>query len=135
MKSICQTLILLLALITGAFAQETVTREIKGKSGQDIRVAIFASVRPDCTPGALPTIRLVRPPEHGKVIVKKVRLSATNIKQCLAIEVPALVAFYKSAADFEGSDSVIFEVRSSQGTTQLQRFSISVSATAPGQKT
>jgi hypothetical protein len=135
MNQLFSTLILSLALITGAYAQEnTVARDIKAKSGQLVRVAIFTSVRPDCTPGALPTIRLVRAPEHGNLTVRKVKLSATNIKQCLAIEVPALVAFYKSAAGFEGSDSAILEVRSAQGTTQLQSFSISVSATASGPK-
>jgi len=136
MKLIWPILILFLGLITAAFSEElSVEREIKGKSGQVIRIAIFTNVSPDCTSGPLPTIRLVRPPEHGKIVVKKGRLSATNIKQCLALEVPALIAFYRSAADFEGGDSAILEIRSSQGVGQLQRFSITVSQTGGGQKT
>lgn len=118
MKQLFSTLIFSLALITGAFAQEnTVACDGKAKSGQVVRVAVFTTVRPDCTAGPLPTTRLVRAPEHGKLAVRKVKLSATNVKQCLAIEVPALAAFYKSAADFEGSDTVILEVRSAQGVT------------------
>ena len=136
MKQLFSTLIFSLALITGAFAQEnTVARDVKAKSGQVVRVAVFTTVRPDCTAGPLPTIRLVRAPEHGKLAVRKVKLSATNVKQCLAIEVPALAAFYKSAAGFEGSDSAILEVRSAQGVTQLQRYTISVSPGVAGQKT
>jgi hypothetical protein len=45
-------------------------------------------VKPNCTSGPLPTIRLIGPPEHGKVSVKKVNVNATNYKQCLALEVP-----------------------------------------------
>jgi hypothetical protein len=135
MKLIWPTLILFLGLITAAFSEElSVEREIKGKSGQNIRIAIFTNVLPDCTSGPLPTIRLVRPPEHGKLIVRKVRLSATNIKQCLALEVPALIAFYRSAADFAGGDSAILEIKSTQGAGQLQRYSITVSQAGPGQK-
>jgi len=135
MKLIWSILILFFGLITAAFSEElSVDREIKGKSGQDVRIAIFTNVRPDCTSGPLPTIRLVRPPEHGKLIVRKVRLSATNIKQCLALEVPALVAFYRSGAGFEGADSAILEIRSLEGVGKLQRFSITVSQAGPGQK-
>ena len=96
-------------------------RATSRQSGQVVRVAVFTTVRPDCTAGPLPTIRLVRAPEHGNLTVRKVKLSATNVKQCLAIEVPALAA-YKSAAGFEGSDPVILEVRSAQGKTQLPAF-------------
>ena len=135
MKLIWPTIIILLGMTTAALSQETfVAREVKGKSGQDIRIAIFTNVRPDCTSGPLPTIRLVRPPEHGKLIVKKVQLSATNMKQCLALEVPALVALYRSTVGFAGDDSASLEIRSSQGAGQLQHFSITVSQTGPGQK-
>jgi hypothetical protein len=139
MKPIGPAVMLLLGLMTAAFAQASVQdpildRAIKGKSGQEIRIAIFANVLPDCTGGPLPTIRLVRPPEHGSFTVKKARLNATNVKQCLALEVPALIAFYRSADDFAGSDSAILEIKSSRGATQLQRYSITVSPAIPAQK-
>jgi hypothetical protein len=135
MKLIWSVFILSFGLMTAAFSEElSVEREIKGRPGQYIRIVIFTNVLPDCTSGPLPTIRLVRPPEHGKLIVRKVRLSATNIKQCLALEVSALIAFYRSAADFSGSDSAVLEIKSTLGTAQLQRYSITVSQTGPAQK-
>ena len=39
------------------------------------------------------------PPAHGVVSVKRAMLKATNVKQCLAIDVPAFVAFYRAAQD------------------------------------
>jgi hypothetical protein len=135
MKAIWLALIFLGGLVTAASSQESgVAREFKGKSGQAIQIAIFTNVLPDCTAGPLPTIRLVYPPEHGKLIVKKARLNVTNFKQCLALEVPALVAFYRSAADFAGRDSAILEVKSPQGTVQSQRYLITVSPSDLGQK-
>jgi len=126
---------MLLGLLTHAVAQiSTTQREVKGKSGQEIRIGIFANVRADCTSGPLPTIRLIQPPVNGKITVRKGRLNATNFKQCLALEVPALIAIYRSAADFEGIDSAIIEVRSSKPATQLQRITVRVSKAAIEQK-
>ena len=135
MKPIWPGLVLLLGLMTAVDAQEpAVQKDIKGKSGQVIRIAVFANVLPDCTGGPLPTVRLVTPPEHGTVVVKKAKLNATNLKQCLALEVPALVAFYKSASGFAGTDTAVLEIKSAQGAGRLQRYSITVSAAIPAQK-
>jgi len=57
----------------------------------------------------------VEPPAHGKVTVKKGNFNATNYKQCLALNVLAYVAFYRSENDFFGSDSVLLEVRYPSG--------------------
>jgi hypothetical protein len=132
MKPIWPALVLLLGLMTAVSAQEAVVqKDIKGKSGQVIRIAVFANVLTDCTGGPLPTVRLVTPPAHGTVIVKKAKLNATNVKQCLALEVPALVAFYKSASDFAGTDTAVLEIKSAQGAGHLQRYSITISPTIP----
>jgi len=127
--------ILTFGLVTTAIAQDAIVqKEVKGKSGQVIRIAVFANVLPDCTGGPLPTVRLVTPPEHGTVIVKKAKLNATNVKQCLALEVPALVAFYKPASDFAGTDTAVLEIKSAQGSGRLQRYSITVIPAIPAQR-
>jgi hypothetical protein len=77
------------------------------------------------------SIQLTSPPENGKVTVKKAKVSATNYKQCLALEVPAFVAFYRSRADFVGVDVLTLEVRSPDGTTQVQRISVTVGTGSP----
>ena len=91
------------AFTTSASAQEqSVSRVASGQPNTDIRVGVYVNVRPDCTSGPLPSIQLTSPPENGKVTVKKAMVTATNHKQCLALEVPAFVAFYRSRADFVG---------------------------------
>ena len=105
----------------------TVESEVKARAGRDTRLQVFLNVRPDCTSGPLPTVRLVTPPANGTVTVRRGKLGATNIKQCLAMEVPALVAIYRSPADFEGSVTIVLEVRPFEGAPQLRRFTVNVS--------
>jgi hypothetical protein len=117
----------------GVLAQvNPVERELKVAPGRDLRVGIFTSIRPDCTSGPLPAIRLASPPAHGTVIVKRGTLKATNFKQCLATEVPAFVAFYRAAQNFNGADVFDLEISFADGRKQIQHFRISVSTDSSG---
>ena len=109
-------------------------RVVKAAPGQNLRVGIYTSIRPDCTSGPLPAIRLARAPAHGAVTVKRAMLKATNIKQCLAIDVPAFVAFYRAAPDFSGADEFDLEVTFANGRKELQHFRVSAAGAASGQK-
>jgi hypothetical protein len=92
------------------------------------------NVRADCTSGPLPTIRLVSPPTSGKVVVKTAKVKATNYKACLALEVPAYIAFYKSAPDFSGADVMSVEVSYPAGRTEIQKITVNVSGAGAQQK-
>jgi hypothetical protein len=152
--------LLLLGLMTGAVAQQAtppqpsqekpqaqekpkaldplqtplIDREVKGRAGRDIRVLVLANPRPDCTSGPLPTVRLVGPPANGKIVVRRGRVRATNVRQCLALELPALVAIYRSAPDFEGSDTVTLEIRPERGKPQIRRITVKVSKVDDGSR-
>jgi hypothetical protein len=109
-------------------------REVRAAPGRDVRVGIYTNVRQDCTSGPLPGIRLATPPAHGVVSVKRGMLKATNFKQCLAAEVPAFVAFYRAAAEFNGNDEFALEITWPQGRKELQHFRVNVSTSpASGQ--
>ena len=116
-----------------AVAQSTATEhQAKGPADKEIQIGAYINIKPDCTSGPLPTIRLVGSPEHGKVSVKKITVSATNYKQCLAVEAPGYVAFYRSAPGFAGTDVVTLEVRFPGGRTELQRITVTVAGTGIG---
>jgi hypothetical protein len=122
--------------ITSASAQaQSVSRTASGAPDTDIRVGVYVNVRPDCTSGPLPSIQLTSPPENGKVNVKKATVTATNYKQCLALQVPAFVAVYRSRADFVGVDTLTLEVRFPGGKTEVQRISVTVGSGSPGRGT
>ena len=70
-----------LCAVNAAGAQTTsLDRDIKATLGREVRVGIYTSMRPDCTAGPLPAIRLSVVPEHGTVTVRRATLKATNVK-------------------------------------------------------
>jgi hypothetical protein len=101
------------------------SRTVTGPAGRDIRIGVFASVRPDCTAGTLPTIRLSEEPKHGKVTVRSGKIRTTNLQKCLAAEVPAFIVIYRSSPDFEGKDEVALDVATGE-KRQIQRITITV---------
>ena len=110
-----------------AYAQDDVVeRQLKAAPGRDVRAGVFTDIRPDCTSGPLPAIRLATPPAHGSVTVRRGTLKATNIKQCLAIEVPAFVAFYRASADYSGADDFELEISSPNGHKRRERVHVTV---------
>ena len=119
-------MVFLLASLEGVCAQALVERAVNALPGRDARVGIYADIRPDCTSGPLPAIRLASAPAHGTVSVKRAMLKATNVKQCLAIDVPAFVAFYRAVPDFSGADAFQLEITFAGGRKEIQNFRVSV---------
>jgi len=105
---------------------QTVERTVKALPNKDTQIGLYINVRPDCTSGPLPTIRLATSPTSGKVVVKSGKVKATNYKACLALEVPAYIAFYKSPPDFTGDDQLTIEVKYAGGRTEIQKITVSV---------
>jgi hypothetical protein len=121
----------LLCLPSAAYCQTTsLDREIKATPGREVRVGIYTSMRPDCTAGPLPAIRLSVAPEHGNITVRRATLKATNVKECLAAELPAFVAFYRPKADSAADDRFELEVSFAAGRKQIQRFHVTISTGA-----
>ena len=108
--------------------ERTVERSVKALPNKDTQIGVYLNVLPDCTSGPLPTIRLVNPPTAGKVVVKTAKAKATNYKACLALEVPAYVAFYKSPPEFSGDDALTIEVKYAGGRTEIQKITVKVGA-------
>jgi hypothetical protein len=113
---------------------QTVERTFKTLPNKDTQIGLYINVKPDCSSGPLPTIRLATPPTSGKVVVKTGKVKATNYKACLALEVPAYIAFYKSPPDFVGSDALTIEIKYPEGRTEIQRITVNVAGPGSQQK-
>jgi hypothetical protein len=124
--SFAAAIFLCIGVLTAYAQDDVVERQLKAAPGRDVRVGVFTDIRPDCTSGPLPAIRLATPPAHGSVTVKRGTLKATNIKQCLAIDVPAFVAFYRAAADYNGADDFELEISSPNGQRRRERVHVTV---------
>jgi hypothetical protein len=113
---------LLCACASTVYGQtDSIDREIRAARGHQVRVGIYTSMRSDCTAGPLPAIRLSVAPEHGTVTVRRAAVKATNVKQCLATELPAFVAFYRPKTDFANDHHFELEVSFAAGRKQIQR--------------
>jgi hypothetical protein len=138
MKVLFSGALFIFALFAGpGQAQEptrTVERTVKSLANSDTQIGVYLNVLPDCSSGPLPTIRLVNAPASGKVTVKSAKVKATNYKACLALEVPAYVAFYKSPPGFVGDDAMTIEVKYSGGRTEIQKITVNVSGPGAQQK-
>jgi uncharacterized membrane protein len=122
--------VLCVSVVAAAAQGNVAQREVKATAGKEVRVGVYGDIRADCRSGPLPAIRLVIPPAHGAVNVKRGTLKTTNYKQCLATEVPVYIAFYRAAENFSGADEFVLEV-GLPGRKQLQHFRVNVSG-APG---
>lgn len=119
-------MILCIGTLTAYAQDDVVERQLKAAPGRDVRAGVFTDIRPDCTSGPLPAIRLATPPAHGSVTVRRGTLKATNVKQCLAIEVPAFVAFYRAAADYSGADVFELEISLPNSVKRRERVHVTV---------
>ena len=140
MRAISQECII--GLLLGSFdtvaaqapMERTVERSVKALPNKNTQIGVYLNVLPDCTSGPLPTIRLANPPTAGKVVVKTAKVKATNYKACLALEVPAYVAFYTSPPDFLGDDVMTLEVKFPGGRIEIQKITVKVTGTGAQQK-
>ena len=132
----------IIGLLVGLFApaaaqapmERTVERSVKALPNKNTQIGVYLNVLPDCTSGPLPTIRLANPPTAGKVVVKTAKVKATNYKACLALEVPAYVAFYTSPPDFLGDDVMTLEVKFPGGRIEIQKITVKVTGAGAQQK-
>ena len=129
----CLTTLSVLLLSTTGVGAQTVERTTRGLADKDIQIGVYVNVKPDCTTGPLPSIRLTGAPAHGKVAVRSAKVKATNYKQCLALEVPGFVAFYRSVPGFAGNDVVTLEVKFPNGRTVTQKITVTVGSALPSQ--
>ena len=113
---------------------QVVERSVKTVPNKDTQIGVYLNVLPDCTSGPLPTIRLASPPASGKVVLKTAKMKATNYKSCLALEVPAYVAYYRSPPEFLGDDVLTIEVKYAGGRTEIQKITVSVAGVGAQQK-
>ena len=126
--------VLLAGMGTANAQTQMVERSVKTAPNKDTQIGVYLNVLPDCTSGPLPTIRLAAPPASGKVVVKTAKVKATNYKACLALEVPAYVAYYKSSPEFVGDDVLTIEVKYAGGRTEIQKITVNVVGSGNQQK-
>jgi hypothetical protein len=78
-------------------------------SGKKQYFDYFYAVNPDCTPIAVPYIKITRQPEHGTIFLETENrfpmFSKENIRSaCNSVRVPSIVVYYQSSPEYTGDD-------------------------------
>jgi hypothetical protein len=109
--------------------QERVYETAQAVTGTPVQIGVFARVNnAECKSGSLPEIKVLQPPEHGALTVKKGTLKTDRYPKCPGLQVNAQVLFYQSRANYVGADRVAFEVAYENGEVQDREISIMVAA-------
>ena len=114
-------------LASAALAQATNNySSVEATSEKPVQLGYYASAHKNCTPGSLPTIRVIEPPKSGVLTVRRAVLKTDKIAGCPDLKTPAQVAFYKARAGYVGPDRLSYEVTSENGEVATYDISITV---------
>ena len=115
-----------------ALAQSnSVYRSADAVAGESERLGVYGNVQKDCTPGPLPTVRVVTPPKHGELNVRGGTLKVGRITHCPKLAPTAQGIFYKANPNYKGPDEVSYEVKSASGKVEAHTVRITVKDTSP----
>lgn len=117
-----------LALGLPAHAQSTVTRSETAAPGKPVRLVISPNLKKDCSTGPLPEMRIVTAPKNGTLVTKGGKIKTPASFRCPNKEAMAQAVFYTSKPDFSGTDEVLVEVKTADGTIEKQDIRITVDA-------
>ena len=119
-------------MATATLAQDTNYTSVDATSGKPVQLGYHASAHKNCTPGALPTIRVIEAPKSGMLTVRRAVLTTERVAGCPGLKTPAQVVLYLARPDYAGPDHVKYEVTSENGEVATNDVTITVKA-APAQ--
>jgi hypothetical protein len=111
-----------------ALTQTANYTSIEVTTDKPVQLSYHASAHKNCTPGPLPTIRVVEPPMSGTLTARKAMLSTDKVAGCPTVKTPAQVLFYRSRAGYAGPDHVRYDVTSENNETVSYDVTITVKA-------
>lgn len=99
--------------------------------GQTIQLYFAASVNPDCSAAGQPTIRITKPPEHGRAGLAKARdfvfFQQSNVRsECNRRRVSGVAVRYTAQRGYVGYDSVSVEIFYPKGAHRSGTFNVNV---------
>jgi hypothetical protein len=117
-----------LGLAGAAAAQTTVTRSETVQAGKGARLVIVPNLKKDCSTGPMPEIRVTTPPKFGSLITKGGKLKTPAKYRCPNKDAEAQAIFYQANAGYTGPDTVVVEVKNSDGEIEKRDIRITVEA-------
>jgi hypothetical protein len=121
------TVVVTVAIASAApgLAQEKFGRTVQVPAGATARLGSFSNLKPDCSPGSLPEIKVVTPAKTGVIAVRRRQGKLGPATRCPNADATAQIVSYK-AKPMPGQDEVAFQVTLPNGKVVLHTVVISV---------
>jgi Domain of Unknown Function with PDB structure (DUF3857)/Transglutaminase-like superfamily len=99
--------------------------------GQKLRVEFLYAIEPDCSSMGVTSVRILEPPQHGKLTVKNGQGFTSFAKEnqrygCNMQKSPGTFVYYEPAPGFAGKDSMTLDIIFPTGQSSKQRYAIDV---------
>jgi hypothetical protein len=111
---------------TAALAQSANYSSVEAVAGKPVQLGYYASAHKNCTAAEAPTVRVLTPPQHGTLSIRKAVLSTNKVAGCPGLKTPTQVAFYQAGEGYVGPDKVSFEVTAENGEVATYEITITV---------
>ena len=102
--------------------------------GKPARLAVVTSLRKDCSQGEVGSIRVTTAPKNGSIVLRGGKLKTPSAYRCPNVETQVQALFYEPNKNFQGTDEIAYETRSTDGDTQTFTIKITVSSKPPAKK-
>lgn len=83
--------------------------------GKALQIGYYGSANRNCTPAALPTIRVMEAPQSGTLTVRVGSLTTDGINGCPRLKLPVQILFYLARPGVAGRDHLLYTVTSQNG--------------------
>ena len=115
--------------VCASLAQNANYASVDAIPDKPVQLSYHASAhKSNCSPGALPTVRVIEAPKSGMLAVREAMLTTDKIAGCPALKIPAQVVFYTGNTDYSGPDHVKYEVKDENGEVATYDMTITVKA-------
>jgi hypothetical protein len=115
-----------LALAQGSDAMTSNFTSFVATVSMPLQLGYYASAKKDCTPAALPILKVIEPPTQGTLTVRRGILTTDTIPGCAGLKTPTQVVFYVARVGSGGRDHLVYQVTNSDGRSGVYDVSIEI---------
>ena len=122
-----------------ALSQSVNYKGAEAVAGAATQLDYFATGKKDCSSAPPPSIRVITPPKHGLLTIRRGTVTTNKIPNCPNLQTPANVVFYTGTAGYVGPDEIVYEVTDVKGEIAIYNIAVTVkdglkpAAKPPGQ--
>lgn len=115
-----------LALLSGGAALAQTARTATIQPGKPARIAVITALKNDCKIGDVGSIRIITAPKSGSTVIRSGKLKTPASFRCPNVETPVQALYYEPNKNFQGTDEIAYETKSSEGASQTVTLKINV---------